>query len=146
MLSVHSNKTRTKTARSVQLAPQATHTRTHMDPSPTRLAGLTHLRQTEDFTVLHAIPKPREEGMSLGQSPPNWSHLRGQHSCLGNPRGNCKQEVCGKGKLGAPPSPSTTYFLQRSQLYILSPAQGSKGPEVSRGDGDEKGKSELRSR
>lgn len=33
--------------------------------------------------------------------------------------------------------PSTTYFLHRSQLYMLSPAQGSKGQRSAR-DGDKR--------
>lgn len=35
--------------------------------------------------------------------------------------------------------PSTTYFLHRSQLYMLSPAQGSKGQRSAR-DGDKRAK------
>lgn len=69
---------------SLHPAPQAPHAPIHMDLHLTRPGVLTHLRQTQDFTVLHAIPKPTEEDMRVLVSP---SHLGGQHGYLREPQG-----------------------------------------------------------
>lgn len=107
----------------------------HVDPSLTGPRWLAHLGEAQDFTVLHTIPQPAEDRRAMV------SVLRGRGSAERLRYSPLQTLVTwevsaglaeGDPGEGAGHSPSTTYFLHRSQLYMLSPAAEERRPEVSR--------------